>query len=59
MLYDCALSEQGEGPPVKFAPFHKAASIDCEAGTVTFENGKTITADLIVGADGVSVSVYA
>ncbi|KAL8293242.1 hypothetical protein RQP46_000936 [Phenoliferia psychrophenolica] len=57
MLMDCALSQEGEGPPVKFVPFAKCASVDCEAGVVTFEDGREITADLVVGADGVSSKV--
>lgn len=56
MLMDCATSQEGAGTPVKFVPFAKCAEIDCDAGVVTFEDGRTITADLIVGADGVSVS---
>ena len=31
-------------------------SIDYETGTVTFKNGKVVTADLIVGADGIRVN---
>ena len=33
-------------------------SIDYEKGTVTFNNGLTITADIIVGADGIRVNIY-
>ena len=56
MLLKSATEEAGEGPPCKLEVNHKAADVDCEARTVTFENGVTITADLIIGADGVSVS---
>lgn len=31
-------------------------SVDAEAGTVTFQNGVTVKADLIIGADGIRVS---
>jgi 2-polyprenyl-6-methoxyphenol hydroxylase-like FAD-dependent oxidoreductase len=32
--------------------------VDYETGTVTFENGRVVSADLIVGADGIRVSPY-
>lgn len=55
MLLKSATQEEGEGTPAKLEVDHKATEVDCVAGTVTFENGTTITADLIIGADGVSV----
>lgn len=57
-LLETACGERGEGPPAQLFVNHKAAEIDAEAGTITFENGKTITVDLIVGADGVRVSSH-
>lgn len=53
MLLDAATSEEGEGIPCSVVVDHIATSCDPEAGTVTFENGETITADLIVGGDGI------
>ena len=50
-----ATGEEGEGTPAKLVVNHKAAEVNCEPGVVTFENGNKINADLIVGADGVSV----
>lgn len=47
--------EEGEGIPAKLVVNHRAKTIDCEAGKVTFEDGTTIEADLIVGADGIRV----
>ena len=32
-------------------------SVDHEAGTIAFTNGRTVVADLIVGADGVKVNM--
>lgn len=29
--------------------------VDYETGTITFNNGRTVTADLIIGADGIRV----
>lgn len=50
--------ERGEGPPAKLVLNHRATMIDCEAGRVTFENGITIEADMIIGADGIRVCVH-
>lgn len=47
--------DEGEGIPVTLVVNHRAKAIDCEAGKVTFEDGTTIEADLIVGADGIRV----
>ncbi|KAM0752962.1 FAD/NAD-P-binding domain-containing protein [Meredithblackwellia eburnea MCA 4105] len=59
MLFTCATQQEGEGEPVKFVPFHKCAEVDYDAGVITFENGNKVTADLIIGADGVSSKVRA
>lgn len=59
MLYNTAISEDGEGTPCSVVVDHIARSVDYERGTVTFENGVTIEADLIVGADGIRVSTRA
>ena len=32
--------------------------VDYETGAVTFENGRTVTVDLIIGADGIRVNTY-
>jgi salicylate hydroxylase len=56
MLIDCALSSTGVGPSAKLELLHEAESIDFEQGRVTFTNGTSITADLIIGADGVVAS---
>ncbi|CEI41827.1 hypothetical protein FVEN_g3785 [Fusarium venenatum] len=53
MLQDTAISEEGEGEPVKLLVKHKCSSIDIPNGTITFENGVTAKHDLIVGADGI------
>ncbi|RGP59201.1 salicylate hydroxylase [Fusarium sporotrichioides] len=53
MLKDTAMSEDGEGEPVKLLVKHKCSSIDIPNGTITFENGVTAKHDLIVGADGI------
>lgn len=53
VLKDTATTESGTGSPCKLEVFHKAVSIDTAAGTITFENGKTSTVDLIIAADGI------
>ncbi|GKU05890.1 salicylate hydroxylase [Fusarium langsethiae] len=53
MLKDTAISEDGEGEPVKLLVKHKCSSIDIPNGTITFENGVTAKHDLIIGADGI------
>jgi len=53
ILKDCALSEEGEGPPATLKVNHKCSTIDLEANTITFDNGVTAHHDLVVGADGI------
>lgn len=45
------------GEKVEVIIDHVAKNIDCEKGEVEFENGNVVSADLIVGADGIRVSV--
>ena len=56
MLLRTATQEAGEGVPCSVVVDHIAKDLDAEKGTVTFENGVTIQADLILGADGIRVS---
>ena len=57
MLMDDALSEIGEGLPVKLVVDHPCKDIDVENGVITFANGTTARHDVVVGADGVGVSL--
>lgn len=57
VLKETALSSEGQGPPARLEVNHRAVDVDCENGRVTFENGNTITADLIIGADGIRVNL--
>lgn len=57
MLLETATQEEGEGTPCSVVVDHIAKELDAEKGTVTFENGITIQADLIIGADGIRVSL--
>ncbi|KAF9648442.1 FAD/NAD(P)-binding domain-containing protein [Thelephora ganbajun] len=45
--------EEGKGVPCKIIVDHICESVDYETGTVTFKNGRTVTADIIVGGDGI------
>ncbi|KAF9652566.1 salicylate hydroxylase [Thelephora ganbajun] len=52
-LLHTAISEEGKGVPCKIVTDHICENVDYETGTVTFKNGRTVTADVIVGADGI------
>ena len=57
ILMETALSEEGEGIPAKLHTNYRVRTVDYEAGTVTFENGETIKADMIIGSDGIRSAV--
>ena len=46
----------GVGPPARLHTSSTVVDIDPEKGIVTLESGETISADLVVGADGIYVS---
>lgn len=52
-LRDAATSTELPGNPVHIRTSAAVAACDPEAGTVTLGNGESITADLIIGADGI------
>lgn len=56
-LHEClkqaATSTEREGPPAVIRVSSRVTKCDCEAGIVTLENGEEISADLVVGADGI------
>ncbi|KAF9647651.1 salicylate hydroxylase [Thelephora ganbajun] len=52
-LLHAATSEEGKGVPCKIVIDHICEAVDYETGTVTFKNGRTVTADIIIGADGI------
>ncbi|GKT40257.1 FAD-dependent monooxygenase OpS4 [Colletotrichum spaethianum] len=45
--------KSGPGPSCKIVKNHKALNVDAQTGTVEFENGGTVNADLIIAADGI------
>ncbi|SJL01565.1 related to salicylate 1-monooxygenase [Armillaria ostoyae] len=52
-LLKTATSPEGKGTPATVVIDHICQSVDPEKGAVTFTNGRTISADLIIGADGI------
>ncbi|KAF9450857.1 FAD/NAD(P)-binding domain-containing protein [Macrolepiota fuliginosa MF-IS2] len=56
-LLKAVTSPEGLGTPCKVHIDHICDTVDTEKGTVTFKNGQTIQADLIVGADGIRSAV--
>lgn len=57
ILLEAAKSEQGKGTPCQVIVDHICTSVDAEAGTVTFENGKLMQFDAVIGADGIRSNV--
>lgn len=56
-LLDLATRENGPGKPCKLALGEQVVSCDPEFGSVTLKNGMIITADVIIGADGIRSTV--
>ncbi|KIY64241.1 FAD/NAD(P)-binding domain-containing protein [Cylindrobasidium torrendii FP15055 ss-10] len=52
-LLRAATSPDGLGTPATVVVDHVCESVDYEKGTVTFQNGRTTIADLIIGSDGI------
>lgn len=57
ILKEAAASAERPGPPVRIRTLGRVVNCDCEEGIVTLENGETLKGDLIVGADGMYLSV--
>ncbi|KAF9268247.1 salicylate hydroxylase [Marasmius fiardii PR-910] len=53
MLLKTATSPDGPGAPCTVVVDHICESVDYEKGIVTFKNGVTTEADIIIGADGI------
>ncbi|TFK95885.1 hypothetical protein BDV98DRAFT_491496, partial [Pterulicium gracile] len=51
-LLRVAISEEGQGTPCEIVVDHICESVNLKKRTVSFKNGTTIIADLIIGADG-------
>ncbi|EDK37566.2 hypothetical protein PGUG_01664 [Meyerozyma guilliermondii ATCC 6260] len=52
-LYDAATNVNRDGTPAQIVLNHEAVEIDYETCSVTFENGKTVSGDIILAADGI------
>lgn len=57
MLMESAIGAEGKGTPAKLIVNHKCKDIDLETSTIKLENGIKVTADLIIGADGIGSAV--
>lgn len=51
-----ATAEEGDGVPAVLEGNLNVVGVDPQKGVVTLENGETVLADVIVGADGIYVS---
>ena len=54
-LKKVATSPDGEGFPAELHTSSKVVELDPGTGTLTLEDGSTVSADLIIGADGIYV----
>lgn len=52
-MRESAFGEKGAGPPAKLLTNYRVRRIDAEAGKITFDDGSEVTADLIIGGDGI------
>ena len=59
MLMETATSSEGKGIPAEVVTDHICESVNPEMSEITFRDGSTTRADLILGADGIRSSVRA
>lgn len=52
-----ATGDEGTGPPAVLHTASKVVEVDPDAGSLVLANSSTFSGDLILGADGVSVSI--
>ena len=57
VLKQTALSKEGRGVPIKLHLQSRVQSCDTERGIITLNSGDTHEGDLIIGADGIRVSL--
>lgn len=56
-LKDAVLSVEGPGTPAELHLDCRTVALDTEKATLSLEDGRQFSGDLIVGADGVHVSL--
>jgi 2-polyprenyl-6-methoxyphenol hydroxylase-like FAD-dependent oxidoreductase len=56
-LKEVATAEEGDGPPARLHTSSKIVRVDADKGQATLADGRTVTSDVILGADGIYVSV--
>jgi hypothetical protein len=59
VLLETVKSDKGIGPACKLVTHHKAVSVNSEQGKIVFEDGQDASAELIIAADGIRVSLLA
>jgi flavin-dependent dehydrogenase len=52
-----ALEPSGDSVPAKLETKSRVTKVDVENATITLENGETFQGDVVIGADGVHVSL--
>jgi salicylate hydroxylase len=52
-LLDTVMQEEGTGTPCSLTTSHVAIDASPEEGTVFFANGDSVSADLVIAADGI------
>ncbi|KAI1111391.1 FAD binding domain protein [Nemania sp. NC0429] len=58
-LFKRVTGKEGVGEPIKVIYGCHVVSVDTDAGTVVFDDGRSINVDLIIGADGIRSKVRA
>jgi len=57
-LKKAASGKEGQGVPAVLRTASKVISVDVDAGMLTLENGSSVLADVVIGADGVYVRTW-
>ncbi|KAL8698575.1 MAG: hypothetical protein Q9201_006492 [Fulgogasparrea decipioides] len=52
-LKSAAVAAEGAGPPANLKPSSQVVEVIPESATLIFEDGSTMTGDLVIGADGI------
>jgi len=53
-----ATSKEGKGTPAVLKTSSQVVDVDVESATITLRDGTQVSGDMVLGADGVSVSAH-
>jgi len=56
-IRETATGQEGEGKPVTLRLASKVVEVDAQNASVTLEDGEKVQGDVLLGADGVHVSL--